>query len=63
MLEVDRLFIEFPEIANKYKSKFRFVFVDEFQDTSNTQYRILKNLTDRNSNLTIVGDPDQNIYS
>ena len=45
-----------------YQDKFRFILVDEYQDTNYTQYSLLKELTDDNSNLMVVGDEDQSIY-
>lgn len=62
LLFVNRLFKEQPEIAKKWASKFDYVLVDEFQDTSHIQYQIMKSLVAKD-NLTIVGDPDQTIYT
>ncbi|MBE4703819.1 ATP-dependent helicase [Spiroplasma platyhelix] len=63
LLLVAQLFKEFPNIASKWQNKFDFVLVDEFQDTNNLQYEILLNLVSKKQNLTIVGDPDQTIYT
>ncbi|NOQ50255.1 MAG: AAA family ATPase [Mycoplasmataceae bacterium] len=51
------------DLREKWASKYKYIFVDEFQDTNNIQYDIIKYLTTKNSNITVVGDPDQNIYS
>ncbi|MDR0526086.1 MAG: UvrD-helicase domain-containing protein [Spirochaetaceae bacterium] len=55
------LFETFPEILEKYRRRYRYLMVDEFQDTSFTQYRLLRLLADRN--VCVVGDDDQSIYS
>lgn len=57
-----RLFEEHPEVLLRYQERFRFVLVDEFQDTNRVQYRLLRLLASRYRNLTAVGDPDQSIY-
>ena len=57
-----KLFKEHPEIAKKWSDKFDYVLVDEFQDTSWIQYEIIRQLAQHN-NITIVGDPDQTIYT
>ena len=62
LIFTDRLFIERPDIAEKWSKKFKYVLVDEFQDTSWIQYEIIKKLAAHN-NITIVGDPDQTIYT
>ncbi len=54
---------EYSNVRENWKNKFDYIFVDEFQDTNDIQYEIIKNLTDKDSNITVVGDPDQNIYS
>lgn len=63
LLTVNKLFQEFPEIASKWQNQFDFVLVDEFQDTNDLQYKILLNLVKKHKNLTVVGDPDQTIYT
>lgn len=63
LLIVAKLFKEFPEIAKKWQNKFDFILVDEFQDTNDLQYEILLNLVSKHQNLTVVGDPDQTIYT
>ncbi|WP_413853762.1 ATP-dependent helicase [Candidatus Ruminimicrobium bovinum] len=52
-----------PEILKKYQEKFKYVMVDEYQDTNHAQYVLTKLLTDKYKNLCVVGDDDQSIYS
>jgi len=56
-----KLFKEFPEVLESYKSRYKYIMVDEFQDTSHQQYEMMHLLTDRN--VAVVGDDDQSIYS
>lgn len=63
LLLVERLFKEFPHILTKWEKKFDFILVDEFQDTNDIQYNILLSLAKNHKNITVVGDPDQTIYS
>ena len=58
-----KIFKEKPEIANYYSSKFRYVLVDEYQDTNKSQFTLVKMLAEVNKNITVVGDNDQGIYS
>ncbi|GHV82396.1 DNA helicase [Spirochaetia bacterium] len=55
------LFEKHPEVLDKYRRRYRYLMVDEFQDTSLTQYRLMRLLSDRN--VCVVGDDDQSIYS
>ena len=57
-----RLLREHPAILQKYRQRFRFVLVDEFQDTNHTQWELVKLLAGEAKNLTVVGDDDQSIY-
>ncbi len=57
-----RLFDEHPDILQKYRDKFQYVMVDEYQDTNRAQYRLLRGLTLGHRNLAVVGDDDQSIY-
>ncbi len=62
MLTVDVL-QRFPEARDKWSSAFRYILVDEYQDTNHAQYVLLQLLADKHMNLMAVGDPDQSIYS
>ncbi len=57
-----RLFQEFPDVLAKYQSRFRYILVDEYQDTNRAQYRLIRLLADAHRNLGVVGDDDQSIY-
>ncbi len=57
------LFIQFPDIVDFWQSKFKFVLVDEYQDTNLLQYTFIKILAAKYHNLCCVGDDDQSIYS
>ena len=52
----------FPEAREKWQRAFRYVLVDEYQDTNHAQYRLLQLLADKHGNVFAVGDPDQSIY-
>jgi len=58
-----RLFEEHPEVLKTYQDRFRYIMVDEFQDTSLAQYRFMKHLALGHRNICVVGDDDQSIYS
>jgi DNA helicase II / ATP-dependent DNA helicase PcrA len=53
----------FPEAKEKWQKAFRYVLVDEYQDTNHAQYRFLQLLAEKHSNVFAVGDPDQSIYA
>lgn len=57
-----RLFQKCPEVLEKYRGRFKYVVVDEYQDTNPVQYEIVRALVKRHSNLFVVGDDDQSIY-
>ena len=57
-----KLFKERPNILAQYRKKFKYILVDEFQDTNWAQYELVKLLAEPNNNLTVVGDDDQSIY-
>ncbi len=57
------LFRTVPEVLTKYQNRFRYLLVDEFQDTNLAQYQLSKMLTLGSRNLCVVGDPDQSIYA
>lgn len=58
-----KLFKENPDTLNFYQNKFKYIFVDEFQDTNTAQYELVKLLAGDNKNIFAVGDEDQCIYS
>ena len=62
MLTVDVL-ERFPEALERWQKAFRYVLVDEYQDTNHAQYRLLQLLAGRHKNVFAVGDPDQSIYA
>jgi ATP-dependent DNA helicase UvrD/PcrA len=52
----------FPEAREKWQEAFRYILVDEYQDTNHAQYRLLQLLAEKHRNVFAVGDPDQSIY-
>ncbi len=62
LLGVYELFTHRPNILAKYQAQYRFIIVDEFQDTNTVQYRIVSMLAKKERNITVVGDDDQAIY-
>ncbi len=63
LLNTNVLFRDFPDVLQKYQEKFRYILVDEYQDTNYSQYLIVKKLSERHRNLCVVGDDAQSIYS
>ncbi len=63
LLETVRLFTECPEILERYRNTWRFLHVDEYQDTNRVQYLFISLLAARDKNLCVIGDPDQSIYA
>jgi DNA helicase-2/ATP-dependent DNA helicase PcrA len=57
-----KLFRECPEVLEYYQDRFRYILVDEYQDTNNAQFELVRLLADRYRNLCVVGDDDQSIY-
>jgi DNA helicase II / ATP-dependent DNA helicase PcrA len=62
LLRTVRLLGEFKEVRDRYNEKFQYLLVDEYQDTNQAQYRIIRHLTRARQNLCVVGDEDQSIY-
>lgn len=56
------LFEKYPEILSKYQDRYRYIMIDEYQDTNPVQYRLASLLASKNNNLCVVGDDDQSIY-
>ena len=63
LMKTYEVFQSYPAILEQYQQKFRFVMVDEYQDTNHIQYLIVKMLSSQHQNLCVVGDEDQSIYS
>jgi len=63
LLNINILFRDNPDVALHYQNKFKYILVDEYQDTNLSQYIIIKKLSELNRNLTVVGDDAQSIYS
>ena len=62
LLKTNELLNRFPEVLAKYQERFKYIHVDEYQDTNHSQYLIVKALADRYENLCVVGDDAQSIY-
>ncbi len=56
------LFEKFPEILEKYRNRYKFIMVDEYQDTNHVQFKLVSQLSGGHKNLCVVGDDDQSIY-
>ncbi len=56
------LFEQFPEILGYYQNQFKYIMVDEYQDTNRVQYRFIAMLAEKYGNICVVGDDDQSIY-
>ncbi|MDB9882352.1 UvrD-helicase domain-containing protein [Bacteroidia bacterium] len=63
LLNTFKLLNNFPDVLNKYQHKFKYVMVDEYQDTNHCQYMIVKKLASVFENICVVGDDAQSIYS
>lgn len=63
LYNMNQLLRDFPDILLKYQTKFRYLLVDEYQDTNFAQYMIVKKLAARHENICVVGDDAQSIYS
>jgi DNA helicase-2/ATP-dependent DNA helicase PcrA len=63
IIEPERLFRNNAEVRARYIDRYRYMLVDEYQDTSKTQYELLRHLSGLRRNLCVVGDDDQSIYS
>ncbi len=57
-----KIFQDYPEILEKYQNRFKYILVDEFQDTNYAQYMLIKLLASAHRNISAVGDDDQSIY-
>lgn len=63
LLLVGELFEKHPDVRKKYRERYKYVMVDEYQDTNGPQYEILRQIAESHRNLCVVGDDDQSIYS
>ena len=63
IVQVVRLFREHPEVLEHYQERFRYIMIDEYQDTNRAQYELVNLLAARYRNLCVVGDADQGVYS
>jgi DNA helicase-2/ATP-dependent DNA helicase PcrA len=62
LLKTVELFEQSERVRSKYSNQFRYVMVDEYQDTNRPQYLLIRRLAEVHRNLAVVGDPDQSIY-
>ncbi len=63
IMKTVELFQQFPEVLDYYQEKFKFISVDEYQDTNKAQYILIKLLAQKYQNICVIGDADQSIYS
>jgi DNA helicase-2/ATP-dependent DNA helicase PcrA len=63
LLRTNELLNRFPEVLHKYQMRFKYILVDEYQDTNHSQYLIVRALSDRFQNICVVGDDAQSIYA
>lgn len=63
LLKTNELLNRFPDVLQKYQNRFRYILVDEYQDTNHSQYLIVKALSDKFQNICVVGDDAQSIYA
>src|SRR2546421_329393 len=62
LIKAVRLLRDVPEVRDRYNDRFRYLLVDEYQDTNQLQFALIRLLTERQQNICVVGDPDQSIY-
>lgn len=63
LLKTNELLTRFPRVLAKYQDRFRYILVDEYQDTNHSQYLIVRALSDKFQNICVVGDDAQSIYA
>lgn len=63
LFKTNELLRDHPDVRNKYQHKFKYIMVDEYQDTNHSQYKIVKTLAAVSENLCVVGDDAQSIYA
>src|SRR6266581_8595835 len=62
LIKTVRLLRDVPEVRDRYNDRFRYILVDEYQDTNSLQFALIRLLTEQQQNICVVGDPDQSIY-
>src|SRR5919206_3581970 len=62
LIKTVRLLRDVPEVREKYNNKFRYILVDEYQDTNSLQFNLISLITQKSQNICVVGDEDQSIY-
>jgi DNA helicase-2/ATP-dependent DNA helicase PcrA len=62
LIKAVRLLRDVPEVREKYNNKFRYILVDEYQDTNSLQFNLISLITQKSQNICVVGDEDQSIY-
>lgn len=62
LIKAVRLLRDVPEVRERYNYQFRYLLVDEYQDTNSLQFALIRLLTEKQQNICVVGDPDQSIY-
>ncbi|HAF23730.1 MAG TPA: ATP-dependent DNA helicase Rep [Blastocatellia bacterium] len=62
LIKTVRLLRDVPEVREKFNNKFRYIMVDEYQDTNSLQFALISLLTEKQQNIAVVGDEDQSIY-
>jgi DNA helicase-2/ATP-dependent DNA helicase PcrA len=62
LIKAVRLLRDVPEVREKYNNKFRYILVDEYQDTNSLQFELIGLITEKTKNIAVVGDEDQSIY-
>jgi len=62
LIKTVRLLRDVPEVREKYNNKFRYILVDEYQDTNSLQFALISLITQKSQNICVVGDEDQSIY-
>ena len=62
LIKAVRLLRDVPEVREKYNNKFRYILVDEYQDTNSLQFSLISLITQKSQNVAVVGDEDQSIY-
>ncbi len=63
LLLTAKMLQEVPELCEEYRRRFRYLLIDEYQDTNKVQYKLMRALCNKDENVHVTGDPDQSIYS